>query len=270
MYINKRDADRLNFFIDRVVDFLESKNISQYYTETSFNPNVGIELIDGTILPVATEGPMVLHNEFNAFITGILIRYIELMRQNSDNRLFGFAERPLLDFITSWVFITVSKNSVTFEDRERVITLLFAGNYKYIENGDGSFDTYILGKGSNLTKKYLHALRTLEVMPYFNRLWGIFKDEILKKKSLSNSLSYLEQHAGYLNIIGHQHMRVHANLLSLNELSSNTDQEPRHLVMLALYLRQVVDYYRESDYLPLRLISHFRVSQPRLKEYYEG
>ena len=247
MTIGERDRERLEAFINKVLTFLETKNTNTYYKEQRFDPSGRVELMDGRIVPAVTEGPVMLHNEFQSFVIGTLLRYTHLMRKNLDNQLFGFAERPLMEFITTWVFIAVSSNSVPHEDRERIITLLFAGHYKFIEDDQRQLSVYLEQKGGNLLKSDRHALNALTMMPFFNRIWSLLKDEMIKKRALSDNISFLRTQSGYQQIIGHQHMRTHANPLSINELVGTHDQASRHHLLMCFYLRQVIEYFRETD-----------------------
>lgn len=245
--MNERDAERLETFVSRVCDFLDSKDINVHYKDQFYKATSSIELIDGTLVPIATEGSVVLHNEFRSYIIKTLLKYIRLMLDSTDHRLFGFAERPLMEFITNWVFIAVSSESIPTKDKERIVTLLFAGHYKYIDNSSLQLQIYLDQKGSHLTRKDLHALNTLELTPYFNRIWSILKDDAIKKRSLSDNLAFLNSHTGYQHVLGYQHMTTHANPLSINELVGDHDRNTRHKIVLVFYLRQTIEYFKDTD-----------------------
>ena len=197
------------------------------------------------VLPPGFKGEYLLEIEFESFVIKNLYKFMSTMNESAGNGLFGFAERTLYEFITSWVFLFVHPQ-VRVKHRHRLAALLFAGHFKLIEQDMDVYRRYMERHGQYLTG--VDKQRLNEVEPYykfFDYVWEVRKGIAnFYEKNLSHSFLkdlQLEQ------IIAHQHMRVHANPMSLNENNSDYEKVIRHKLLLAYYLRQIIDYYRHID-----------------------
>lgn len=246
MKMNDTDKSRLEDFIRLSVEYIERKSkqsnvnndfvIDRYgfVTGTGSNPK-----------DRKYRGNFLLDIDFQQQLLSSLLKMINDLRSNINTSLFGFAERPLYEYITTWVFLFAHPDVKPLH-RRRASCLLLAGNFKFLEQNDVAYDKFLSINKKYLTPSNLTQLdRSKDGLEYYRYLWQVVRD-------FSNSYEFNVRHSFLKDyeisaIIGHQHMRVHANPLSIIETYSNTDKEVRHLLLVSYYLMQVVTYYRHDN-----------------------
>lgn len=246
MRINYADNESIDTFISESIAFLKTKVTNKHYAEGS-SANA-IRLLDGTVIPATDEAIFVLDNEFEAFIVDQLVKYAELLIENIDSKLFGLTERTLYEYITGWLFLTVSGH---LDDRQvdRMKALLFAGFYRYVSSSDTDYIKYMSKRGNFLTPKDLTKLEELNYGEFNDYIWsvlnGIVSGYPLARKGTIDKL-------GGATFYKHQSMRIHANPTALAELTSDVERNDRHRLIIAFNLRQAIEYYKgqkEADRL---------------------
>lgn len=244
MIINSRDSERLDSFIEQTRQFLTSQSKGDYYREDiPFDPSSGmIEMLNGEKRVANSEDVFVLDNEFRSFIIGILIKYIDLLMENLGNPLFGLGERTLYEFIIEWVFITIHPE-VKSSQVNRLKSLLFAGYYKHVDSDPTAYNRYLAGRKHFLTTKDIDALNTKNFEEINDYVWGIITGAVGTYDKKNRKV--MDDLIGKV-LYKHQSMRVHANPFALNEMLGDIDRTPRHRLVIAFYLRQIIEYFKES------------------------
>jgi hypothetical protein len=238
MIISDSDSAKLERFTCDAIDFLKTKTTNKYYAD---NMTVqGIELLDGTIRSIEEEGVFVLDNEFEAFIVSNLVKYVELLKENIDNPMFGLGERTLYEYVTGWLFLVVSGH-VGEEHRSRAKTLLFAGFHKHVGSEQGGFERYMQQKSRYLNEKDIEKLDSFSFTEFNDYVWRVVNGivggyEIARRGTIDR--------LGGRLLYGHQSMRLHANPNAILELVSREDKSIRFRLVIAFNLRQAVEYYR--------------------------
>jgi hypothetical protein len=238
MIISDSDSEKLEKFTLGAIDFLRTKTANRYYAE---NMSIqGIELLDGTIRSIEEEGVFVLDNEFQGFIVDHLVKYVELLKENIDNPMFGLGERTLYEYVTGWLFLAVSGH-VDEESVNRAKALLFAGFHKHVGSEPGGFEKYMQRRGQYFNEKDIEKLDNLSFTEFNDYIWkvmhGIVGGYKIARKGTIDRL-------GGRILYGHQSMRLHANPNAILELVSGADKSVRHRLVIAFNLRQAVEYYR--------------------------
>lgn len=247
MIINQRDEERLTAFIEALLTFVKQESKYKAYPEkTSFNPAELIERIDGLVIPAQLEAPFVLDNEFRAFILDNFYKFMKLMLDEVDNKLFGFGERPLYEYLTTWVFLFVNTD-IKLKHQNRLKALILAGHYKYIIENDSDYRTYMARKGQYLTDKDKEWLQlTGQQHKFHDYVWEVRKG-VRNSYLKSDYEGFLDSQVEFSRIFSHQSMRVHANPLAVTELVNDHEIRVRHLLLLGYYARQAVDYFKSSN-----------------------
>lgn len=252
MIINDTDNDRLMLFMEDALDFLRSKTANKYYAE---NPSArSIELLDGSVVPASEEGVFVLDNEFEAYIVGNLVKYIEMMIENINNSMFGLGERTLYEYITGWLFLAVSGH-VHEKDVNRMKALLFAGFYKHVAEDRGGLKRYMEGRSSALLPKDMERLDSLNFTEFNDYIWKVLNGIVGQYPFVRKGT--IDRLGGGI-MYKHQSMTLHANPTAIGELVSTMDKTVRHRLIVAFNLRQAIEYYRGTGRLEAnRLIYSF-------------
>jgi hypothetical protein len=247
MIINDRDQERLDNFLKRFFEFLESKKTNTVYVkESKHNPANLIELIDGLILPAEVEAPFVLDNEFRTFVIENLLEFMQIMHKEAGGKLFGFAERSLYEYLTTWGFLFISED-IDEKHTARLKALLFAGHYKFIEENTRALKTYLEVKGKHFKPRDNEQLNSSgDDIKFFDYQWNVAIG-MRNHYGQDRYESFLKTQIGFKRIYSHQSMRVHGNPLSINETVSNNETKARHQLLLAFYARQAMDYFKASD-----------------------
>lgn len=238
MIISDSDSEKLERFTVEAIEFFKTKTINNYYAD---NISVqGIHLLDGSIRSVEEEGVFVLDNEFQSFIVGELVKYVELLKENIDNPLFGLGERTLYEYVTGWLFLAVGGH-VDERDVNRAKALLFAGFHKHVGSEPGGFERYMQSRAQYLKDKDIEKLDSLSFTEINDYVWkvmhGIVGGYKIARKGTIDSLG------GHI-LYGHQSMRLHANPNAILELVDKADKSVRFRLVIAFNLRQAVEYYR--------------------------
>ena len=241
MIISDSDSEKVERFTNEAIEFLITKKGNRYYTDEM--TIAGIHLMDGSIRSVEEEGIFVLDNEFQSFIVDSLIKYVELLRENVDNPMFGLGERTPYEYVTGWLFLAVAGH-VAVEDVNRAKALLFAGFYKHVGTEPGGFERYMDNRGQYLNKKDFDKLDSLNFTEFNDYLWKVMHGivggyEIVRKGTIDR--------LGGKILYGHQSMRLHANPNAIIELVAKSDKSIRHRLVIAFNLRQAVEYYRGEN-----------------------
>ena len=238
MIITERDSGRLESFTVDALEFLRSKTANKYYADDSTANN--IRLLDGTIVPLNEEAIFVLDNEFEAFIVGNLVKYVELLLENVGNRMFGLGERTLYEYVTGWLFLAVS-GKVEQMHIDRMKALLFAGFYKDVDSISSNYDKYIARRGEWLEPKDMQKLDECGFTEFNDYIWKVLSGVVggypIARKGTLDRL-------GGAILYKHQSMRLHANPNAMAELLSDLEKTTRHRLVIAFNLRQAVEFYR--------------------------
>ncbi len=143
----------IDAFLTDYITFLQNQidTSRTYPPRTKYGVGSGvIELKGGILVQESTESVLVLDKEYT---NTLLDRVVELYKEITTNielPLVGFAERPLFELITLWLFIQLHE-SVEKEIRERIKVLLFAGHYKFYGSKQ-SLNNYLRSRGDKLTR----------------------------------------------------------------------------------------------------------------------
>jgi hypothetical protein len=247
MHINEKDQGRLDDFFSLFFDFLHNQNTEQVEVDRSrvniYKSSRGSEKL---VMPTEFDEPFILDDVFRVFVIANLFKMMRLMYEESGSQLFGFAERSLYEYITTWGYLFIS-DGASKKHTNRLKTLILAGHFRFIINDPKVLKNYLGSKGESLTEKDLEMLNIdADQDKFFDYQWKVAVG-IKNGYGPERYEFYLHTHLGIRRINSHQNMRVHANPLSINEIVSNTDVEGRHQFLLALYARQVMDYFKHSN-----------------------
>lgn len=249
MIINEADKNRLEDFFKYFFDFLDSKISNKtYVNESRHDPAKFIERIDGLILPAEIEAPFVLDEEFKVFITENMSKFMKMMYENVSSQIFGFAERPLYEYVVTWGFIFISPG-IDEKHLNRLKALLFAGHYKFVEHNEKALGIYLSKKLKYLTDKDLeHLNKPDNGSAFFDYQWKVAVG-IRNHYGKDRFESFLGgKNIGFPQIFAHQSMRVHGNPLSINETVNNSEVANRHLLLLTYYALQIMEYFKGEDH----------------------
>lgn len=246
MNINQRDIDRLQAFINQTMTYLEDQYKQSTLPDGVPTDKKGFVVSSKEInLPEYVLDRQILDVDFKYFILENLYKFTKEMYQSADNNLFGFGERSLYEMITSWCFLFLH-GDVNPKHTRRMSALILAGHYKYIDVDNVTYARHVEASGPYLKNKDKAQLdQDSNAGAFFDYVWDIIIG-ITNSYGRARTHSFLDT-IPYREMLVHQHMRVHANPLSINETLSEIDKKNRHILLLGFYLRQVVDYLRISD-----------------------
>lgn len=245
--MREQDLVRLETFTEQAIDYLRTTTDSLGFDGKRKFDSMGFLVEDPeNAVERPYEGQYVLHIGMRSFVLKNFLKLLEEMRRSINSNLFGLSERTLYDYTTQWVFV-YTDTRVIDKHRERLTSLLIAGNLKYFEKDQRVLEKYIKRNKMNLTYKDIEYLGKNDLRGYFDRVYKIIGSNLQDEYGRSFTHSFLDS-VSHDDILTFQHIRVHANPLSLNEtLSDDIDRSHRHKILIAYYLRQFVDYLRHYD-----------------------